>query len=282
MTAAETPAASAPPTPARRRLLTLLRSLGLIGAADAFRRFQLSRRDAADNAAFLAQNPDFAAPPIDFVYEVTGRPALRPFARSGRKACEALAALADAHLDAPLRRVLDWGVGPARVARWWPTLRPGVEIHGGDPWDAAIAWGRTALPTVRFRQLPALPPTDLPEGGFDLVYGISILTHLTLPAQRAWLGELCRIIRPGGLLALTLQGQPGIARLTADERRRWEAGKMVERAQVKEGSRLFLAYHPPSLLRDDLFRDWEIVLHEPNSVVGSGGQDLWLLRRPAL
>lgn len=281
MTSAPLPAVPGAPSPAQRTLTALLRSFGLIGLADQARRSALTRREAADNAAFLLENPDFAAPPLGHVYEVTGRPSYRAFAASGRAACESLATLADAHLDRPLARVLDWGVGPARVARWWPTMRPGVDVHGADPWPDAIDWGRGALPSVTFHRLPELPPTTLPGESFDLVYGISILTHLSLPAQRAWLAELKRILRPGGLAALTLQSEAALARLTPAERAEWREGRMVERAQVRHGSRLYLAYHPPGFARRDLFAEWEIVAHEPLSIVGSGGQDLWLLRRAA-
>jgi SAM-dependent methyltransferase len=266
------------PTPLLRRLVAVLRGAGLLPAADIVRRFRLTQQEAADNAAFLAENPDFVAPPLEQVYEVTGRPSLRRFAESGRSACAALAAVADAHLEAPPRRILDWGVGPARMARWWSMLRSGVEVHGGDPWPDAIAWGRQALPEVRFHHLPELPPTALEAGLFDLIYGVSILTHLRLDSQRAWLAELRRLLRRGGLLALTLQGEGALSRLSTEEQHRWRAGELVERAQVREGSRLFLSYHPPSFLRDDLFRDWEVVAHEPASPVAVGGQDLWLLR----
>jgi SAM-dependent methyltransferase len=280
MSATEPILAPDAPSDVRRTVLAALRGLRLLSVADAIRRLTLSRRDAADNAAFLAENPDFVAPPIAYVYEVTGRVSLRAFARDGKAACEALTALLDAHgPPSPARRVLDWGAGPARVARWWPVLRPGVEIHAGDPWAEAMDWGARALPAVRFHRLPALPPTELAAESFDLVYGISILTHLSLPAQRAWLLELARLLRPGGLLALTLQGRRALSRLSPAERARWEAGEPVQRARVREGSRLFLAYHPPGFLREDLFKDWRIVLHEPDSIVGAGGQDLWLLRR---
>lgn len=268
------------PSRGRRRLISTLRRLRLLGAVDAMRRFQHGRQHAADNAAFLAENPTFAAPPIDFVYEVTGQSSLRVFAASGRAACTALAELAEAHLPQTPRRVLDWGCGPARVARWWPTVRPGVEIHGGDPWPEAIAWGRTALPAVSLHQLPALPPTTFEPGFFDFVYGISILTHLTLDAQRAWLAEHRRIIRPGGVLALTLHGESAVSRLSEEERAAWAEGRHIERGEVREGSRLFLAYHPPAFVRDDLAADWELLKHEPDAPLASGGQDLWVFRRP--
>jgi len=264
----------------RSRVLTALRRTGLLSLAEAVQRARLVRREAADNAAFLAEHPEFVAPPPGQVFEVTGSPSFRRFSATGHAACAALAALADDHLDRPLGRVLDWGVGPARVARWWPVLRPGVEVHGGDPWAAAIAWGERALPAVRFHRLPALPPTGFADAQFDLAYGVSILTHLGVPAQRAWLAELRRIVRPGGLLALTLQGRGALSRLSTAERARWEAGEVVVRSQVREGSRLYQCHHPPAFLRDTLFADWAILAHEPSSIVGAGGQDLWLLRRP--
>jgi SAM-dependent methyltransferase len=266
-------------SPQRVRLVSTLRFFGLLGAADFVRRAATTRQSAADNAAFLNENKGFVAPPLDFVYEVTGRSSLRTFAQSGRMACEGLATIAEAHLDRPLARVLDWGAGPARVARWWPVVRPGVEIHAGDPWQAAMDWGASALPQVRFHRFPELPPTALEDGLFDFVYGISILTHLRLDAQRAWLAELRRLIRPGGLLALSLHGRSALSRLSDAERACWERGEMVERAQARHGSRLYLTYHPPESVRDDLARDWEIVLHEPDAELASRGQDLWLLRR---
>jgi SAM-dependent methyltransferase len=166
------------------------------------------------------------------------------------------------------------------VARWWPEVRPGVEIWGCDPWAEAIAWGRGALPEVQLEQLSMQPPTPFAEDQFDLVYGISILTHLPLDAQQAWLAELARIVRPGSLVALTLQGRRALDRFSPAERAAWEAGEMIERSGVQEGSRLYLAYHPPGFARDVLFADWTLLVHEEDSPVGSGGQDLWLLRRP--
>ena len=253
--------------------------MGLLGAADTLRRRQRKRANEDANRAFLAKHPEFAAPPSDLIYEVTGDVSFEAFARTGRAACEALAALADAELDAPLSRVLDWGVGPARVARWWPAVRPDVDIWAGDPWAEAVAWGAAHVPGVTFTRTPHSPPAAFEDGFFDLVYGISIFTHLPLDAQSAWLAEHARILRPGGLLALTLQGRHALSRLTPDERSKWDAGEVIVRGGVPEGTRLYLAYHPPNFAPGALFEGWTVVLHEPDSVVGGGGQDLWLLRR---
>jgi SAM-dependent methyltransferase len=40
-----------------------------------------------------------------------------------------------------------------------------------------------------------------------LVYGISVMTHLTEGAQYAWLKELRRILKPGGICVLTIHGE---------------------------------------------------------------------------
>ena len=42
---------------------------------------------------------------------------------------------------------------------------------------------------------------------FDVVYGISVMTHLAEETQFQWLKELRRITRPGAILALSVIGE---------------------------------------------------------------------------
>ncbi|HHC23785.1 MAG TPA: class I SAM-dependent methyltransferase [Desulfobacterales bacterium] len=57
--------------------------------------------------------------------------------------------------------------------------------------------------------MPAAPPFR--DHFFDFVYAMSVFTHLTEEAEKLWIRELSRIIRPGGCFMLTLRGQ-GIKR----------------------------------------------------------------------
>ncbi|MBS0490065.1 MAG: class I SAM-dependent methyltransferase, partial [Proteobacteria bacterium] len=62
-------------------------------------------------------------------------------------------------------------------------------------------------------------PTSLAPKSKDLVYAYSVLTHLREKAVRAWLEEVHRVLRPGGLALLTFHdegyarawGPPGVA-----------------------------------------------------------------------
>ena len=53
----------------------------------------------------------------------------------------------------------------------------------------------------------ALPPLPYEACSFDLVFGISIFTHLSEHYQTAWIPELHRILKPGGLLLLSFHAK---------------------------------------------------------------------------
>lgn len=102
-------------------------------------------------------------------------------------------------------RVLDWGCGCGRVACHFSGV-PGVQFTGGDIDPDNINWCAQHLPFGRFQVLPLRPPTALPAGSFDLIYGISVFTHLREDVQRLWLAELHRLAAPGAVLLLTIHG----------------------------------------------------------------------------
>ena len=51
-----------------------------------------------------------------------------------------------------------------------------------------------------------LPPLPLEDESFDLIWSISVFTHLT-DNSLPWLCELHRLLRPGGLLIATYMGR---------------------------------------------------------------------------
>jgi SAM-dependent methyltransferase len=115
------------------------------------------------------------------------------------------------------RRWLDFGSGCGRVARHLvgpaatASAGPGaIEYTGVDVDRRQIAWAARHLPG-RFEVIPAAPPTALAAGSFDVIFTISVFTHLDEAMQEAWLAELARLLRPGGLLLATTH-TPEIAR----------------------------------------------------------------------
>ena len=149
-------------------------------------------------------------PPALLRYKVRGSPSGETFARIGRTCA--------ADIDAALRRfgrdlaasrsILDFGCGCGGTLVWLRDLAPTASISGTDIDSSAIAWCRTNLPFAKFDTNGALPPLAYPDASFDLVYAISVFTHLDEDYQLRWLAELERIVAPGGTCVITLHG-PG-------------------------------------------------------------------------
>jgi SAM-dependent methyltransferase len=102
-------------------------------------------------------------------------------------------------------RVLDWGCGSGRVLRY-VAARHQVNLTGVDIDADNIEWCKTAFPKCSFQAADLDPPLPFATESFDLVYGISVFTHLREDDQFKWLRELRRVTRPGGVLLLSVSG----------------------------------------------------------------------------
>lgn len=106
-----------------------------------------------------------------------------------------------------VRRVLDWGCSSGRVIRWFADVAAGTELVGTDINDTAVRWCQENLPFASAHSNGHLPPLPFPDENFDLIFGISVVTHLDQDYERAWLRELWRVARPGALVLLSVHGE---------------------------------------------------------------------------
>jgi SAM-dependent methyltransferase len=111
----------------------------------------------------------------------------------------------------PGNTALDFGCSSGRVVRVLVAAYPELEWHGCDPLAEAIEWARVHLAPISFVQSPERPPLPYGDRTFDLVFAISIWSHFAESAALEWLGEMRRIVRPGGRLVLTSHGLHSIA-----------------------------------------------------------------------
>jgi SAM-dependent methyltransferase len=102
--------------------------------------------------------------------------------------------------------VLDFGCGSGRVLRSFRDRPDSCRLYGTDIDRQAIAWCRKNLDIATWSTNPALPPTAYADDSFDLIYAISVFTHLDEQMQFAWLNELKRISKPDGVLLLSVHG----------------------------------------------------------------------------
>jgi SAM-dependent methyltransferase len=182
---------------------------------------------------------------------------------------------------------LDFGCGCGRVARHL-AARSGPEIHGVDISAPAVRWCQRNLHFMRARRIDVEPPLDYPDARFDLVYALSVFTHLPEQLTQRWLAELVRIMRPGGLLLFTLHGERFIEVMDPAEAERFRRGEPVvsPRPAVLTGTNSFASFHPPAYVKEHLLEtvDVELVesVHEdPISATWTPmvRQDSYLVRR---
>jgi SAM-dependent methyltransferase len=104
-------------------------------------------------------------------------------------------------------RVLDFACGCGRLSRYLAMHRE-VEAYGTDVNPDLVAWCQAQLPGVRTLANPVAPPMSIRPDFFDLVFALSLFSHL--PERRAldWLADVARVMVPGGLLIATTHGVP--------------------------------------------------------------------------
>src|SRR5262245_10688741 len=221
-------------------------------------------------------------PPPKLRTTVAGTPGAAWFLESGRQQAAVVeeAVARQGRTIAGLGRLLDFGCGCGRVTRHWARL-DGPEIHGSDYNRALVAWCEANLRFARFAVNGLQPPLAYEPGSFDLVYGISVLTHLPEDLGRDWIVELGRILSPGGLLLLTTHGAGYVDRLEPGERSRYEAGEVVVRWPSTAGTNLCTTFHPESYVRTRLAPELELLELTPEAgTPGGRGQDLVVFRKP--
>jgi SAM-dependent methyltransferase len=259
--------------------LDLLRRVGLLRPA--YRAYESLNALRATRRTARTAEDGLPVPPPRLIVRVAGTADVDWFLESGRLAAESVRASVERHgrRIAELDALLDFGCGCGRVTRRWASLEY-TAVHGADANERAIAWCRANLPFARFTSNGLAPPLDYGDASFDLVYALSVFTHLPEDLQQAWMRELMRLLRPGGFLLLTTHGERYRERLAPDERAAFDAGRLVVRWPEGAGTNLCSTFHPPSYVKDRLAAGLEVAEFVPEGAKGNPHQDLYLLRRP--
>lgn len=105
--------------------------------------------------------------------------------------------------------ILDFGAGSGRVVRHFGAEpKPGQRTIAADVNRRNIAWMRAHLdqPNLELLQTTYYPPLPLESESVDLIYALSVFTHID-EFEEAWLSEMRRILRPGGRAFLTFHSE---------------------------------------------------------------------------
>lgn len=258
----------------------ILRSLRILYVADTVRFWIYRLKNSASNNEFLQQNPEVRLPPDYLMYEAF-RLNYRLYYNGGKQTAQWLAGIIERYCPLENKRILDWGCGPGRVIRHMPAIAgQSSELYGTDYNQESIRWCSQNLPGIQFSVNTLSPALAFKANYFDVIYGLSIITHLSEAMHYGWYTELYRVLRPGGILILSSQGDNFTGKLTKNELETYVQGKLVVRGKVKEGHRTYSAFHPAGFMRR-LFKNATILEHITREPEGDYlPQDLWIVQKP--
>lgn len=221
-------------------------------------------------------------PPPDLIHMVAGTEDPDWFLESGGRAVDAIRINLERHgyriEDA--RAVLDFGCGSGRVLRHWAAL-DGPAFHGTDYNPVLVDWCASNLPFAQCQVNTLTPILTYDDDTFDLIYALSVFTHLPEVDQLLWMDELHRVLRPGGLLILTTHGGFYRSSLMPDDLARFASGELIVYGDALPGTNVCATFHPEPYVRRVLARRFEVLDFVPEGALGNPRQDLSLLRRPA-
>jgi SAM-dependent methyltransferase len=121
------------------------------------------------------------------------------------------------------KRVLDFGCGAGRTLRHFLDEATEAEIWGCDIDAPSLEWLQANLcPPLRVFPSRERPPLPRHDGEFDLIWAVSVFTHLS-DRWAEWLLELRRMLRNDGLLIATYVGEGVSERLAGEP---WDADRI--------------------------------------------------------
>ena len=124
---------------------------------------------------------------------------------------------------------MDFGCGIGRTLVHFREEAEVAEIWGVDVNTEALATFEKGLcPPMHAQLSETNPPLPFEDGSFDLIWAISVWTHLTDNAF-AWLAEIHRILKPGGLFIPTYQGEDHSKLLAGESWEEDRVGMNVQR-----------------------------------------------------
>ena len=250
----------------RIKFSKLLKAMGLLGIARAIKMWITGK--LRNMLWSLSKEPklsnELPIPPPSLCFTVSANYNIEYFLRTGLQGAESIKEIL-ARNGKPINdfsEILDFGCGCGRITRHWRELTKS-NITGSDINPKLIRWAQKNLSFADFITNGISDVLPFDNDSFDLIYAVSVFTHLSEKLQKHWMGELTRILKPGGALLITVKGENWKVELDEDQQNSFDLGKMVVLEPENSGSNYCGAYHPPEHVRTVLGAGLNMIEHEP-------------------
>lgn len=271
-------------SPLKARIARVLATEAIRPLWESFRiRLQLFKNKKV-NREFITQHPQYATPSPALALDAFDRINWPKDYKFGKDMATFFKDIICKYHKENSLTVLDWGCGPGRVIQHLPAVLKAqydeLEVHATDYNHQTIDWCRQNIPEVQFETNDMQPPLVHSKDKFDVVYNLSVFTHLTEELQYEWIAELRRVLKPGGLLIVTLHGDYLLSLMTKKEKKDYLAGRLVIRNKDSVGKKACTAFHPESFVRQHFLRDFDLLEHFPENYELDFHQEVWVGRKP--
>jgi len=231
-------------------------------------------------AAEVEQAESLPLPPQEMRLLSAGSAQPERFIASGKTGCEWLRTTLARHgvsLDDGTD-ILEFGCGAGRYLRH--LAHHAGSVVGVDYNPYLLAWTKANLRFARFAVCGPRPPLPEPDDLFDVVYAVDVFSHLEDSAQVAWFDELARVLRPGGLMVITLHGASRTENLSMELRRTFGEGRLAVLRPSLSGTNGCAAYHPRAYV-ERVFGQRLPLIEHAEQAAQELRQDVAVFRKPA-
>lgn len=237
------------------------------------------------NQQFRKSNPYIAIPPDEFLFE-TFQLNYQKYFEDGALAAKEILKWTENYIPQEMPTILDWGCGTGRIIQHLHQFHPNALLYGADTNVDMIRWNQKHINDVYFTEIPSSPPSSFPPNYFDLVYGISVFTHLSATMQKEWIAELARICKPGGILLVTTMGLHFEKQLLKSEKNKLIEIGIVEKKfhtnkLLQIGNRNYAVYETANYFEAIISQHFSVLQYFDGVSYPKkfGGQDLWILQK---
>jgi SAM-dependent methyltransferase len=258
-------------TTPKQALLWLVRKLGLLPILERVHFWREAALWRQDNAIFNKELSHIL-PPLWWMHDMYGHCSYRRYWKTGKESAQNINHLLQSSGVAPGARIAEWGCGMGRILRHMPQS---YQLFGFDYNAQAIDWCSKHL-SGTWQVNGLMPPLPMEDESLDAVFAISVFTHLSRKAHFAWVREIYRVLKPGGVFVPSFHCTPGAGQLLPHEQARFDSGELVVRGDVIEGSRIYTSYHPRHFVEKELLVDF--IIEQPQKP--SFGQTLYVMQKP--
>lgn len=238
-----------------------------------------------DNQTYRKRNSSIAIPPDEWLFE-TFQLNYQKYFEDGDLAAKEILNWTIDFLPTEMPTILDWGCGTGRIVQHLHRHHPYLLLYGADINEEIISWNHQNIKDTHFSHIALHAPTAYPANYFDLIYGISVLTHNPSNMQVEWVNEMNRIIKPAGIFLVTTMGNFFSNQLLAAEKKQLDKEGIFEKVFQKKntplpGNRNYSVYETAEYFEKVISTHFKILQFYDGSLYPEkfGGQDLWILQK---